>query len=181
MKSKISFKKLINIDKADLKTNSALFLVAFVVLLADQASKIAVLHFLPVYSSIPIWKNVFHFTHMRNSGAAFSLFSEHTFLLTIISIVAALIISLYGLFEKEKLPLSALLGLGFLLGGTLGNLIDRVLWGSVTDFLDFQIISFPVFNLADVFIDLGMVFLIYYTFFGARVEKVNEQANHNRC
>ena len=109
--------------------------------------------------TIPLWPGVFHFTYVTNTGAAFSLFSENGDWLRWLSLVVSFGLILLGLLA----PLSNRFeqaGYGFVLGGALGNGIDRFLSGEVVDFLDFRLIQFPVFNLADVFINIGIFCLL---------------------
>ena len=113
--------------------------------------------------TIPLWSGVFHFTYVTNTGAAFSLFSENGDWLRWLSLVVSFGLILLGLFA----PLASRFeqaGYGFVLGGALGNGIDRFLSGEVVDFLDFRLIQFPVFNLADVFINIGILCLLIAAF-----------------
>ncbi len=101
---------------------------------------------------------IFTIEYVKNDGAAFSLFSGSRLFLSIISITSTLILS-YFIFIKEKNTYNNY-GLSFILAGTLGNGIDRVLTGQVIDFIKIKFISFPVFNIADVLINLGVLILI---------------------
>ncbi|NET31516.1 MAG: lipoprotein signal peptidase [Cyanothece sp. SIO1E1] len=111
----------------------------------------------------PIWPGVFHFTYVTNTGAAFSLFSEGGHWLRWLSLGVSL-----GLMAMAwlgpRLNGWEQVGYGFILGGALGNGIDRLIAGEVVDFLEFRLIRFPVFNLADVFINAGIVCLLIATF-----------------
>lgn len=105
----------------------------------------------------PIWPDVFHFTYVINTGAAFSLFQGGVWLRWI-SLIVSLILVVVGL-KAKNLPLWDQLGFGFLLSGAAGNGLDRFLEGHVVDFLDFRLINFPIFNVADVFINVGLICL----------------------
>lgn len=109
--------------------------------------------------SLPIWSGVFHFTYVTNSGAAFSLFSNNGEWLKWLSMAVSLGLIALGL--KARLPNRwEQVGYGLILSGALGNGIDRLLAGEVIDFLDFRLIRFPIFNVADVCINIGIVCLL---------------------
>ncbi|MBS3149810.1 signal peptidase II [Candidatus Woesearchaeota archaeon] len=102
-------------------------------------------------------KNFFIFNYTENTGAAFSILKNQINLLIIISIIVALIIIYYLIKSKQKrLELSLI----FILSGTLGNLIDRISFKYVRDFIDLKI--WPIFNLADIYNVLGFIILIIY-------------------
>ena len=101
-----------------------------------------------------------NFTVVQNTGGAFSIFSEYPIYFKIIGTVNVLIFSYLAFCPTVALNILTKLGCVSILGGTVGNLIDRFLAGAVTDFLDLQIISFAIFNLADVFIDIGVVLIL---------------------
>lgn len=122
-------------------------IVTFLVTLGiDQLTKYLVVNNFSLHQSVPVIKNVFHLTYVQNRGAAFGILQGHsTFFILITVVVIGLLVYFY-----RELPLENFfnwLGLGLALGGTIGNLIDRVRVGYVIDFLDFRI--WPVFNLAD--------------------------------
>lgn len=127
------------------------------VILLDFLSKTIIRETFKPEQTVPIIKNVFHLTYVRNSGGAFGLFSGQQALFILISLIAILLLSGYyylGRPQKKFLQMA----LGFSVGGTLGNLIDRLLNVTVTDFLDFRV--WPVFNVADVAIVFGFLLLI---------------------
>ena len=97
-------------------------------------------------------------TGVLNYGAAWGVFSGQTFLLLFLSILFFVFLLLYDYFEKEKSTVH-FLGLILILSGGIGNFIDRMYFGYVRDFLKFEFINFPVFNLADVFIVIGAILL----------------------
>ena len=114
----------------------------------------------------PIIRDVFHFTYVTNPGAAFSLFRHNSFLPWLSLIVCIGLIGL-GLFGP-RLTRWEQAGYGFLLGGAAGNGIDRIFMGEVIDFLDFRLINFPVFNIADVSINIGLACLLIATWKSGR-------------
>lgn len=128
----------------------------------DQASKFLVQKYLGFGSSFPN-DGLFRLTFVTNSGGAFGLFPNQTFALTIASFIGIFVILfLYRADYPAKGRLSSL-SLGLLLGGATGNLIDRLLWKEVIDFIDIGI--WPVFNLADSSIVVGfLIFTVLYLF-----------------
>ena len=134
------------------------FLIAAVcVMISDQITKYIIVQKLPENSSIEIIPNFFYITHVRNTGAAFGLFQGYTGILTIISIVAIVLIIILKIILKLNYAFYNV-SLGFVLGGALGNLIDRYFVGEVTDFINFTF--WPVFNIADSFIIIGFCLII---------------------
>lgn len=116
-------------------------------------------------------------THTENTGAAFSLFSGQVQILAIVSIIASIIIIYYYLKNISNYTLTTIIAWGLLLGGTGGNLIDRLFLGSVTDFFEFAFIDFPVFNFADIFIDTGAFLIILFSFLNVKNEKNSARSN----
>ena len=144
-----------------------IFSVALVVsLLLDQATKIWIVQSLSYADRLTVIENFFYITHVRNPGAAFGMLanSPETFRLTFFISVTLVAIALIISFYRRLAPgdrLSAL-ALGLILGGAAGNLIDRVVYREVIDFLHFRLwsgYSWPDFNLADSFIVVGVALL----------------------
>ena len=144
--------------------NRFFWIAAFVGLMLDQVTKYWVVQGMTLRQTIPIWEGVFHFTYVTNKGAAFSLFAESGWWLRWLSLFVSVGLIALGLFGAEMGRWEQL-GWGFVLSGALGNGIDRFATGEVVDFLDFRLIRFPVFNLADVFINVGIICLLIATFF----------------
>ena len=144
---------------ASLGQRLVLFLVAAAVILVDHVSKLFIETQLPLNQSwapIPELSHLFQFTHVSNTGAAFGLFPSGSLAFGLVAAVVAVFIVIYN----YQLPAGHFwlrLALGLQLAGALGNLIDRVRQGHVTDFLDFG--PWPVFNLADTSIVAGVVIL----------------------
>lgn len=138
----------------------ALFFASVSALFAvDRVSKSLVLRRLPEGESVPVVPGVFHFTGVRNTGAAFGIFRGEAALLVGVTAVSAALISLYVLLQHDSIGRLQRWGWSLVVGGALGNLCDRVLYGHVIDFLDFRV--WPVFNLADIFVctGVGLIFL----------------------
>ena len=115
---------------------------------------------------IPIIPGFFNLRHDRNTGAAFGVLAGHRFLLIVITILALVFIFAYYLRFRESRWMQV--SLGFLLGGAIGNFIDRLYLGEVIDFLQFGIASqglfWPTFNVADISVCIGAGMLIVYLF-----------------
>lgn len=134
------------------------FLISAVcVLVLDQVTKYIIIEKLPLNSSMEVIRGFFYITHVKNTGAAFGLFQDSTRTLTIISFVAIVLIIILKIMLKLNYAFYNV-SLGFILGGALGNLIDRYFVGEVTDFLNFTF--WPVFNIADSFIIIGFCLII---------------------
>lgn len=133
-------------------------------LVIDIVSKIIVSNSIDLLDSIVIIKDFFYITYVRNTGAAWSLFAGERLGLVIISLIIICLIIYYIYKNKPKSKLEKI-GYSMILGGAFGNLLDRIVYGYVVDFLDFYIFGYdyPIFNLADCFIFIGVVLLIIYT------------------
>lgn len=136
------------------------YILAIAIFIIDQISKALISTYLKLNESIVVIKDFFYLRYINNTGASWGILSNSRILLIILSLIAIVILIRYMYnFKKNKLNL---VGFGFLLGGILGNLADRLLYGYVKDFLDIIIFNydFPVFNIADIFIVLGVIILI---------------------
>tara|TARA_B100000700_G_scaffold217250_1_gene239005 strand:- start:90 stop:572 length:483 start_codon:yes stop_codon:yes gene_type:complete len=129
------------------------------IILLDQVSKFLVLSTLGFERSKNIIPNLLNFTLVKNKGAAFSLFSNSTNILTITSILASLLL-ITIILKSPPRSFWNLTGLAYLLGGTVGNGIDRFFKGYVLDFLELVPINFPIFNVADVSINIAIICFI---------------------
>ncbi len=128
------------------------------VLLADQGAKAAVRMLMYQGESIPVLPSVFHLTYIMNPGAAFGILPNQN----VLFITTAVLLITGALVGYRKLPPGRnilRIGLALVLGGALGNLLDRLRFGKVVDFLDFRI--WPVFNLADTAIFIGVCLLAW--------------------
>ncbi len=117
-------------------------------------------------NTYPLWENIFHLTYSRNTGAAFSILRNKQSLLIGITLVVMVFLSVY-LYKsvQSQEPWMLNLALAMILGGGIGNLIDRVRLNYVIDFFDFTLINYPIFNIADCFIVVGTVILGYLLIF----------------
>ena len=126
--------------------------------LIDQFSKYFIFH---NYKTV-INKNfyLFRLDYVKNYGAAFNIFSGNRIFLSCISIIFSLFLT-YLILRKNSSNFYDILSYSFILGGTIGNGIDRILKGFVIDFINLNIINFPVFNIADISINIGFIILFY--------------------
>ena len=106
---------------------------------------------------------LFKLDFVKNYGAAFNIFSGSRIFLSLISILFSILL-IYLIFRKNTLNSYDLYSFSFILGGTIGNGIDRIYKGFVVDFINLNIINFPVFNIADISINIGFIFLLYNIF-----------------
>jgi signal peptidase II len=106
---------------------------------------------------------LFKLDFVKNYGAAFNIFSGSRIFLSLISIIFSILL-IYLIFRKNTLNSFDLYAYSFILGGTIGNGIDRIYKGFVVDFINLNIINFPVFNIADISINVGFIFLLYNIF-----------------
>ncbi len=134
------------------------FLVLLLLTVAlDLYSKFIVMNKMVLGESIPIWTNIFHFTYIQNPGAAFGMLAGQTwFFVVITSLVLLGLVVSYRWINKAGALYQVALGL--VAGGAIGNLRDRIVYTKVIDFLDFRI--WPVFNLADTAICLGVALIL---------------------
>ncbi|MFH1031277.1 MAG: signal peptidase II [Chloroflexota bacterium] len=147
----------------------AVFFPFFLVVAADQLTKFWV-------RAHPLGETIYQFgflriTRIQNTGAAFGLFPNYSFILTVVDFIAIaliLVILLWSRFSFLNKRLSKL-ALGLILGGTIGNLLDRLRFGSVTDFIDVGF--WPVFNIADSALTVGIIILAYSLFRLMQTEK----------
>lgn len=149
------------------KKNPLFWVAAVVSLGLDHLSKFWVVRTFILKippATLPLWPGVFHFTYVTNTGAAFSLFSNGGVnwlrWLSLAVSIGLMVLAWFG----PRLNRWEQIGYGLILGGALGNGIDRFVSGAVVDFLDLRLIRFPVFNLADVFINAGIICLLIATF-----------------
>lgn len=133
--------------------------IALAVTVVDQLTKYAIHQAMVLHESIPVIPGFFHITYILNRGAAFGILENQRWLFLIMAI---LLFVLYAVFRK-KLPehQAVQAGAGMLLGGAFGNALDRFLHGAVVDFFDFRI--WPVFNIADIGIVVGVCLLLWYS------------------
>ena len=148
-----------------------LFGIAITSIVLDQIIKNVFFLFMNYGDSIAIIDGFFNITLIGNTGAAFSILSSNTILLILISIIV-LNALYFGFIKGKNLNTTSQISFGLLIGGIMGNLIDRVIHMQVIDYLDFNFFGFdfPVFNLADILIVVSMVLIIVQIFKGEKNE-----------
>ncbi|WP_400163235.1 signal peptidase II [Brevibacillus sp. TJ4] len=143
------------------------YLIAVVIVALDQWSKHLVVKNMEIGESIPLIADVFHLTSHRNMGAAFGILQNQRWLFIIITI-AVVIGIIYSLARIGKTQPRVSFALSLVLGGAIGNFIDRLLTGQVVDFFDFTLINFPIFNIADMAITFGVAIMLIDTLLETR-------------
>lgn len=147
-----------------MKKNFLAWAIASIGFILDQLTKYWVVQTFPNEGdTIPLIEGVFHFTYVTNPGAAWSLFQESGEWLRWFSLIVSLVIIFF--IATTRMPKLQQVAWGFVLAGAVGNGLDRFLFGYVVDFLDFRLINFPVFNLADICINIGIFTILLVTFF----------------
>ena len=155
-----------------------LALIAITVIILDQATKYWIMQSMRLHESIPVIPNLFSFTYIRNPGAAFGLLagSSNAFRTVFFGITSLFALALLGTI-LVRLPATDWVGqvsIAGILGGAVGNLIDRLRFGEVIDFLDVYVESYhwPAFNVADSAISVGVVCLIIHFAFERKYASV---------
>jgi signal peptidase II len=143
--------------------NRLFWIAAFIGVMIDQLTKYWVVQIFEFGETLPLWTGVFHFTYVTNTGAAFSLFSNSGGWLKWLSLIVSVGLAGLAIIGPEMNRWEQA-GFGFILGGAVGNGVDRFATGEVVDFLDFRLINFPIFNMADVFINIGIICILIMAF-----------------
>ena len=140
--------------------NKKTYIIAVLVLIIDQVSKSVIEAFVNLNESIQVIKDFFYITVVHNTGGAWSIFSNHSYLFIIASVVAIVLLIKFMFGFKNNLRNN--IAFAFLFGGIFSNLADRIFLGYVRDFLDFKLFgyNYPIFNIADITIVVGVILLI---------------------
>ena len=128
-------------------------------IVVDQLTKLLATLYLEPVGTVPIIKDAVHLTYHTNRGAAWGMMADSRWIFMTVSTVAiiAMLIFLYGGLSERRIYT---VSVAMIISGGIGNMIDRVLFGAVVDFIDFRIIDFPIFNGADSFVCVGAAILI---------------------
>ncbi len=155
-------------------------LIIVLCIAADQLTKICAAANLKDISTLPIIENIFHFTYVENRGAAFGMLADHRWVFMILSVVGIAAIFVYLTMTKPK-SWWMRLALCFIVGGGVGNMIDRIARGYVIDFIDCRFINFYVFNVADSFVCVGCaMFIIAVIIDEVRERKLKKSAGEDK-
>lgn len=158
------------------------FLLTLALIAADQFVKYLVLTHIPLHGSVPFIPYIMDLTYVQNTGAAFSLFSEHTWVLTLCSLIMSIVLSIAVWKKFFSHPLGRI-PMTMLLAGAIGNLIDRATRGFVVDMFRTLFIHFAVFNVADICVVVGGIAAgLYYVFLYDKLEcKKGEDLIHDQA
>ena len=152
-----------------------IYIVLILILVgADQLSKYLIDTTMFEGETLPFITNFFHITYVKNRGIAFGLFQGKLDIIGVATIIAIVAIAYYLYKERNKLSLVEKMGFIYILAGAIGNMIDRVFRGYVIDMIDFRGIWSYIFNLADVWINIGVIFIILDQLF-RKNRKKNEE------
>lgn len=144
------------------KNKEQAYKITCIILIIDQILKNIIKTKMSLNQEIVLIKNFFSINYLKNTGAAFSILTNQTFILIIISFIIIFVLDRFLTKEKNLNNLSVI-SIGLILGGIFGNLLDRIIYKGVIDYLSFRIFSynFPVFNFADMAITIGTFLLLF--------------------
>lgn len=151
------------------------WIIAFTGIIADQITKQIVVHSMKLHESVSVLGDIVRFTYIHNSGMAFGVKLAGGRVLGIISIIATIIFIVVLIRSKSEPPVIQLT-LGAIIGGAIGNAIDRIRLGYVIDFIDVDLPDWlmerwPVFNIADSMVSVSVVIMISFIFYSSFIEK----------
>ena len=151
------------------------YIIAFLFFIIDLLSKQLIHHLMNLGDSIKLINKFFYITYVHNTGAAWSILEDQRILLLIISAIVLFLIN--KTMNKEDLSKLENISYGMIIGGIVGNIFDRIFYGFVIDFIDFRIFgyNYPVFNLADTFIVIGIIIMAIIT-----IRKEYHERNNSR-
>lgn len=144
-------------------------ILALVVIVLDQLVKYQIVAHLALGESVTVIPHVLSFTYLQNTGAAWSLFEGKQTFFTIITIIAVVVVS-YLLYRNRHGHWLFSVGLALILAGAIGNFIDRIRLGFVVDMFQTEFISFPIFNVADMALSIGVILIFIYTILEDRLK-----------
>ncbi len=154
-------------------------IIGLLVVILDQVSKYFTRINLSVGENFDIIKGFFKLTHFENKGAAFSSMTGETLILIGVPIIVLIIGVFYIIKNRKDIHIINALSIGLILGGDIGNLIDRIKFASVTDMFSFEI--FPaIFNVADIAIVTGGFLLVFYVLFENKLKERNSKSNKSK-
>ncbi|WP_293958051.1 signal peptidase II [uncultured Fusobacterium sp.] len=148
-----------------------IILVAILIAL-DQVSKYIIDNNFFEGDTLEVITDFFHITYVKNRGIAFGMFQGKLDIISIATVIAIIAIIYYLYKDRNKMPILEKIGFNFILAGAIGNMIDRVARGFVIDMIDFRGIWAFVFNLADVWINIGVLLILLEYFFDNKKKKI---------
>ena len=148
-----------------------IILVAILIAL-DQVSKYIIDNNFFEGDTLGIITDFFHITYVKNRGIAFGMFQGKLDIISVATVIAIIAIIYYLYRDRNKMPILEKIGFNFILAGAIGNMIDRVARGFVIDMIDFRGIWAFVFNLADVWINIGVLLILLEYFFDNKKKKI---------
>ena len=139
-------------------------IIAALVFIADRLTKYFIMHNVSVGDTFGSFLGIFDFTYVQNQGAAWSMLSGKTQLLSLVSFAFCAAVMVIWIIKKPKNRMLSL-ALTLMFSGALGNAVDRAMYGYVVDFIETTFVDFPIFNIADMGITIGAVILVIYILF----------------
>ncbi len=157
--------------------NKKIIIISLIVVLIDQLTKILIKLNLNLLDTITVIKNFFYITYTTNTGGAWSILENKQILLISISLVFLVVLLSY-IKKEENMSNLSIISYSLIIGGIIGNLIDRIFLNHVIDFLSFNIFGyyFPIFNIADSVIVIGIIILIVDTIRSEKNERNNSRS-----
>lgn len=143
-----------------------LIVVALIVMLDQWTKCLTDLYLMPLGTSVPLWQGVFHFTSAHNRGAAFGMLQGGRWVFLVVTIAACAVIVYFLIRYRKRAHVLLRICLAMILAGAIGNLVDRMWLGYVRDMLDFRLINFAIFNVADSAVTVGVILLAADMLFG---------------
>ncbi len=139
-------------------------ILSVLVLALDMLTKRLAVFFLEGGGSVPILQGILHFTYVENTGVAFGMLQDRRIIFITVSLAVLVVLGLY-FYKTKRRDRFLKFGTALVFSGAVGNLIERVFNGYVVDFIDFRLINFPVFNVADIAVCVGAVLLLLHFLF----------------
>lgn len=165
----------LQLNKNRLKLFFVSTILVLVLVFFDQVTKILAVNALSDGNSIVLIPNVLEFYFLKNTGAAFSFLTGHTWVfLLIVPIILLFIILIIKRIPLNNRFLPVRVILLFVIAGALGNYFDRILFGYVRDFIYFSLINFPIFNVADIYVTCSVILLIILSIFYYKDDEIEE-------
>lgn len=157
-----------------MKNRQKMYQTTSLILIIDQLVKIIINHTMEIHQEIKVIPNLFSLYYVKNTGAAFSILENNTTLLIIITVIFIIILNRLIIKEKNLTKLTSL-SLGLVMGGMFGNLIDRIIYHGVIDYFSIMFFKyrFPIFNIADIGITMGVILLCIDTYLQEKKQKLS--------